>query len=113
MFTVTTARHSAGLAIACTKLGPSSYGIGTKCVDGNCDVHCSEFCSYKICIAELKLNGVCSSYLFRSGNAEHPSDRFYNTSVEVLPVSSHTSLSRIDHNATSDGFVIIGLYVLW
>jgi alpha-1,3-mannosylglycoprotein beta-1,4-N-acetylglucosaminyltransferase A/B len=49
-------------------------------------------------------------YLFRSGNAEHPSDRFYNTSVEVLPESSHTSLSRIDLNATSDGYVIVGKF---
>jgi hypothetical protein len=65
-----------------------------------------------MCIAELKLNDICSSYLFRSGNAEHPSDRFYNTSVEVLPVSSHTSSSRIDYNATNDGFVIIGLCII-
>ncbi|XP_069670865.1 alpha-1,3-mannosyl-glycoprotein 4-beta-N-acetylglucosaminyltransferase A isoform X1 [Periplaneta americana] len=49
-------------------------------------------------------------YLFRSGNAEHPSDRFYNTSVEVLPESSHTSLSRVDYNATSDGYVIVGKF---
>lgn len=64
--------------------------------------------------AMLNFNQMASfsSYLFRSGNAEHPSDRFYNTSVEVLPESSHTSLSRIDLNATSDGYVIVGLYIL-
>jgi alpha-1,3-mannosylglycoprotein beta-1,4-N-acetylglucosaminyltransferase A/B len=60
----------------------------------------------------MQCHGFCSSYLFRSGNAEHPSDRFYNTSVEVLPESSHTSLSKIDYNATSDGYIIIGLYIL-
>lgn len=56
--------------------------------------------------------GLCSSYLFRSGNAEHPSDRFYNTSVEVLPESSLAGSSKIDYNATSDGYVIIGLYII-
>ncbi|UYV60232.1 MGAT4B, partial [Cordylochernes scorpioides] len=30
-------------------------------------------------------------YFIRSGNAEHPKDRFYNTSVEVLPVQSFRS----------------------
>ncbi|PSN35353.1 Alpha-1,3-mannosyl-glycoprotein 4-beta-N-acetylglucosaminyltransferase B [Blattella germanica] len=49
-------------------------------------------------------------YLFRSGNAEHPSDRFYNTSVEVLPDSSHAVLSRIDFNSTMDGYIIIGKF---
>ncbi|KAJ9576161.1 hypothetical protein L9F63_006983, partial [Diploptera punctata] len=49
-------------------------------------------------------------YLFRSGNAEHPSDRFYNTSVEVLPESSHTLQSRIDYNSTMDGYIIIGKF---
>jgi hypothetical protein len=60
----------------------------------------------------MQYSGFRSSYLFRSGNAEHPSDRFYNTSVEVLPESSLTSFSKIDYNATSDGFVITGLYIL-
>lgn len=49
-------------------------------------------------------------YLFRSGNAEHPSDRFYNTSVEVLPESSQTTLSRSDYNSTSDGYIIVGQF---
>lgn len=43
-------------------------------------------------------------YLFRSGNAEHPSDKFYNTTVEVLPENPLHST----HNVTSDGYVVIG-----
>ncbi|XP_049826869.1 alpha-1,3-mannosyl-glycoprotein 4-beta-N-acetylglucosaminyltransferase B isoform X1 [Schistocerca gregaria] len=49
-------------------------------------------------------------YLFRSGNAEHPSDRFYNTSVEVLPESSQNTLSKSDYNSTSDGYIIVGQF---
>lgn len=48
-------------------------------------------------------------YLFRSGNAEHPSDRFYNTTVEVLPVLSPTAIYD-NFNYTSDGFIIIGRF---
>lgn len=48
-------------------------------------------------------------YLFRSGNSEHPSDRFYNTTVEVLPVSlSENSPIWSTYNSTTDGFLIIG-----
>lgn len=44
--------------------------------------------------------------MFRSGNAEHPSDKFYNTTVEVsLADGSQTTAS---HNVTSDGFIVIG-----
>nr|XP_005996664.2 PREDICTED: alpha-1,3-mannosyl-glycoprotein 4-beta-N-acetylglucosaminyltransferase B-like [Latimeria chalumnae] len=32
------------------------------------------------------------SYLFRSGNAEHPGDKVYNTTVEVLPVDKSVLL---------------------
>lgn len=47
---------------------------------------------------------VCFRYLFRSGNAEHPSDKFYNTTVEVLPTNPILNA----HNVTNDGYVIIG-----
>lgn len=48
-------------------------------------------------------------YLFRSGNAEHPSDKFYNTTVELLPVNPLYNT----HNITNDGYVVIGkLYKL-
>lgn len=49
---------------------------------------------------------VCR-YLFRSGNAEHPSDRFYNTTVEVLSDLSPL-LDRNSNDVTEDGYVIIG-----
>jgi len=52
---------------------------------------------------------VLKKYLFRSGNAEHPSDKFYNTTVEVLPVISPTNSYDI-WNVTSDGFIIVGKF---
>ncbi|XP_067003248.1 alpha-1,3-mannosyl-glycoprotein 4-beta-N-acetylglucosaminyltransferase B isoform X2 [Anabrus simplex] len=49
-------------------------------------------------------------YLFRSGNAEHPSDRFYNTTVEVLLNSSQVSYNKNDFNSTSDGYIVVGQF---
>ncbi|KAK7864644.1 hypothetical protein R5R35_012416 [Gryllus longicercus] len=49
-------------------------------------------------------------YFFRSGNAEHPSDRFYNTTVEVLPSSSQINYNKNDFNSTTDGFIIVGQF---
>ena len=46
-------------------------------------------------------------YLFRSGNPEHPSDKFYNTTVEVL-LENAANLNRNDDNVTEDGYVIVG-----
>lgn len=46
-------------------------------------------------------------YLFRSGNVEHPSDQFYNTTVEVLPI---TDPLDGHFNTTNDGFVIVGKF---
>ena len=59
---------------------------------------------------------VIEKYIFKSGNAEHPGDRFSNTTVEVLPVE-HTKkqdgvLDNADHvekyPKTADRFLIIG-----
>ena len=47
--------------------------------------------------------------MFRSGNAEHPSDKFYNTTVEVLPQSIN-SVDRNHNNVTEDGYIIIGKF---
>uniref|UniRef100_A0A1B6KAN6 Alpha-1,3-mannosyl-glycoprotein 4-beta-N-acetylglucosaminyltransferase B n=2 Tax=Cicadellinae TaxID=33370 RepID=A0A1B6KAN6_9HEMI len=47
-------------------------------------------------------------YTFRSGNAEHPSDRLYNTTVEVLP--QQLPLTYDTYNTTADGFVIVGKF---
>uniref|UniRef100_A0A1B0GD15 Alpha-1,3-mannosyl-glycoprotein 4-beta-N-acetylglucosaminyltransferase B n=1 Tax=Glossina morsitans morsitans TaxID=37546 RepID=A0A1B0GD15_GLOMM len=49
-------------------------------------------------------------YLFRSGNSEHPSDRFYNTTVEVLPADTLGESSSVwsTYNSTADGYLIIG-----
>ncbi|CAG2058408.1 unnamed protein product [Timema podura] len=49
-------------------------------------------------------------FLFRSGNAEHPSDRFYNTSVEVLTESSQNNFSKNEFNTTTDGYLIVGKF---
>ncbi|XP_015602515.1 alpha-1,3-mannosyl-glycoprotein 4-beta-N-acetylglucosaminyltransferase B [Cephus cinctus] len=48
-------------------------------------------------------------YLFRSGNAEHPSDRFYNTTVEVMP-ENQRYVNKNSVNVTEDGYVIIGRF---
>lgn len=50
-------------------------------------------------------------YLFKSGNSEHPSDRFYNTTVEVLPSSlAESSVIWNNYNSTTDGFLIVGAF---
>jgi len=35
-------------------------------------------------------------YIFRSGNPEHPGDKFYNTSVQVLSSSHHSKSATED-----------------
>ncbi|XP_045784998.1 alpha-1,3-mannosyl-glycoprotein 4-beta-N-acetylglucosaminyltransferase A-like [Maniola jurtina] len=37
-----------------------------------------------------------ASYIFRSGNVEHVSDKFYNTAVEVLPVNASKHFIFVD-----------------
>ncbi|XP_053954932.1 alpha-1,3-mannosyl-glycoprotein 4-beta-N-acetylglucosaminyltransferase A [Anastrepha ludens] len=51
-------------------------------------------------------------YLFRSGNSEHPSDRFYNTTVEVLPADSLSENSSVwsAYNSTTDEYLIVGAF---
>ncbi|KAF4517501.1 hypothetical protein B566_EDAN006501 [Ephemera danica] len=49
-----------------------------------------------------------SKYLFRSGNAEQPSDKFYNTTVEVLPSVDVSATSDTELLLTSEGYVIVG-----
>lgn len=44
-------------------------------------------------------------YLFRSGNAEHPADRFYNTTVEILPAKKPSE----DLNVSPEGYVTVGM----
>lgn len=54
---------------------------------------------------------VTFRYLFRSGNSEHPSDRFYNTTVEILPFSlPENSYIWSAYNLTTDGFLIVGSF---
>ncbi|XP_018572245.1 alpha-1,3-mannosyl-glycoprotein 4-beta-N-acetylglucosaminyltransferase B [Anoplophora glabripennis] len=47
-------------------------------------------------------------FYFKSGNAEHPSDKFYNTTVEVLPVESNQYGNSL--NVTSDGYIVVGKF---
>lgn len=58
---------------------------------------------------------ILSRYLFRSGNTEHPGDKFYNTTVEIMPddhvkkqngVLDNTERQNI-YPRTSDGFLVI------
>lgn len=53
---------------------------------------------------------VLKHYLFRSGNCEHPSDRFYNTTIEVLPADTLSESSPVwsFYNSTTDGYLIVG-----
>uniref|UniRef100_A0AAZ3PSR7 Alpha-1,3-mannosyl-glycoprotein 4-beta-N-acetylglucosaminyltransferase B n=1 Tax=Oncorhynchus tshawytscha TaxID=74940 RepID=A0AAZ3PSR7_ONCTS len=47
-------------------------------------------------------------YFFRSGNIEHPGDKLFNTSVEVLPFD--VSLRTPKYHRTEDGFIRIGVF---
>ncbi|XP_059618456.1 alpha-1,3-mannosyl-glycoprotein 4-beta-N-acetylglucosaminyltransferase A isoform X3 [Phlebotomus argentipes] len=50
-------------------------------------------------------------YLFRSGNTEHPSDKFYNTTIEILPAGlDEASPIWSTYNTTTDGFLIVGSF---
>lgn len=56
---------------------------------------------------------VIKQYRFRSGNSEHPSDRFYNTTVEILPVTNalgEISSVSSNYNITVDGFLVVGSF---
>lgn len=51
--------------------------------------------------------------MFRSGNIEHPEDRFYNATIELLPVQPlepDSSGMSTELNTTSDGYVIVGSF---
>lgn len=56
------------------------------------------------------------SYLFRSGNIEHPGDKLFNTSVEVQPANK-LLLENVNegllakYEQTKDGYVRIGAFV--
>lgn len=52
------------------------------------------------------------SFLLRSGNVEHPNDKFYNTSVEVLPVSNASLISKggVTYPLTPDGYYVVGKF---
>jgi hypothetical protein len=49
--------------------------------------------------------------LFRSGNHEHPSDKLYNTTIEVLPDQlNEESIVWQQYNTTTDGYLIVGSF---
>lgn len=50
---------------------------------------------------------VLEKFFFRSGNAEHPEDKFVNTTVEILPASS---INIIPYPMLDDGFLIVGKF---
>ncbi|XP_055535433.1 alpha-1,3-mannosyl-glycoprotein 4-beta-N-acetylglucosaminyltransferase B-like [Wyeomyia smithii] len=50
-------------------------------------------------------------YLFRSGSFEQPFDRFYNTTVEMLPHNlAEDSSVWSNYETTTDGFLIVGAF---
>lgn len=48
-------------------------------------------------------------YLFRSGSMEQPSDKFRNTTVEILPDQKKISELQ-QYDMTTDGFLVIGYF---
>ncbi|XP_037940566.1 alpha-1,3-mannosyl-glycoprotein 4-beta-N-acetylglucosaminyltransferase B-like [Teleopsis dalmanni] len=53
-------------------------------------------------------------YIFRSGTVKHPDERFYDTTVEILPLPMRdrifdTTLAQ-RYNVTRDGFYIVGSF---
>ncbi|KOX78301.1 Alpha-1,3-mannosyl-glycoprotein 4-beta-N-acetylglucosaminyltransferase B [Melipona quadrifasciata] len=57
----------------------------------------------------LKFKFFHPIFIKRSGNPEHPSDRFYNTTVEVFTKMS-ASMNRNNNDITEDGYIIIGKF---
>lgn len=53
-----------------------------------------------------------ASFRFVSGNAEHPSDRFCNTTLEILPTDGDKAASLIStvKPRTKDGFLVVGTF---
>uniref|UniRef100_A0A8K9X7U4 Alpha-1,3-mannosyl-glycoprotein 4-beta-N-acetylglucosaminyltransferase B n=1 Tax=Oncorhynchus mykiss TaxID=8022 RepID=A0A8K9X7U4_ONCMY len=50
-------------------------------------------------------------YFFRSGNIEHPGDKLFNTSVEVLPFDVSLGREKTPkYHRTEDGFIRIGVF---
>ncbi|XP_033920501.1 alpha-1,3-mannosyl-glycoprotein 4-beta-N-acetylglucosaminyltransferase-like protein MGAT4D isoform X1 [Melopsittacus undulatus] len=55
-------------------------------------------------------------YFFRSGNMEHPGDKLFNTTVEVLPADEMLKKELVDngskynYTATKDGYLQIGAF---
>uniref|UniRef100_A0A915KRH1 MGAT4 A/B/C C-terminal domain-containing protein n=1 Tax=Romanomermis culicivorax TaxID=13658 RepID=A0A915KRH1_ROMCU len=57
----------------------------------------------------IRLDG----FTLRSGNAEHPDDMFYNTSVELAPanrIAGGAELTRQNYPITDDGFYVVGWF---
>ncbi|KAM8939857.1 alpha-1,3-mannosyl-glycoprotein 4-beta-N-acetylglucosaminyltransferase-like protein MGAT4D [Pelodytes ibericus] len=53
----------------------------------------------------LPVNG----YLFKSGNIEHPGDKLFNTTIEILPLKSHNLPDGFQQDG--DGYVQIGKFL--
>lgn len=57
---------------------------------------------------------LVEKYLFRSGNPEHPGDKFYNTTVEILPSKAVGALDNavqgVGFPMTDDGFYVINRF---
>ena len=51
-----------------------------------------------------------ASFRFVSGNAEHPSDRFFNTTCEILPDDTNKALSISIQPPLKDGFLVVGSF---
>ena len=56
----------------------------------------------------IRMNFCIFSYRFVSGNAEHPSDKVHNATLEVLPAEPGDRVAGSTTVVTKDGYIIIG-----
>ena len=51
-----------------------------------------------------------SGFKFVSGNAEHPSDRFEETTIEIKPSDPNVDLTTLNLQKNSEGYYIVGYF---
>ncbi|KAM4807703.1 alpha-1,3-mannosyl-glycoprotein 4-beta-N-acetylglucosaminyltransferase-like protein MGAT4D [Rhinophrynus dorsalis] len=59
---------------------------------------------------EFEQPQLVKGYLFKSGNIEHPGDKLFNTTVQVLPEKRIARL-ELGNKIDADGFISIGKFV--
>ena len=73
----------------------------------------------KLLFCSALILSIIVRYSFRSGAPEHPGDKFYNTTVEVLPVDHINKKGGVldnkshvhDFPMTEDSYLVIGGFI--